>query len=213
MKKTSVFLGSALLLGAILPAGASAMMFTDWSLVDIVTNVADGELGGVKVSFSGSNIDQGITVNSFTGFNSLLFTPPLVNSDFVGFRGAPAGYNYVLTFSAPVEDPIFHFYSLASNLTFSTSHITRLSGDLDFIVDGNVLSGILNDNPNGYDANGTIQLEGSYMTISFTATYFDSREDGIVMQLGSPVPVPATILLFGTGLAGLAGSRLRRKKK
>ena len=28
-----------------------------------------------------------------------------------------------------------------------------------------------------------------------------------------PVPVPATMLLFGTGLAGLAGIRLRRKKQ
>jgi hypothetical protein len=28
----------------------------------------------------------------------------------------------------------------------------------------------------------------------------------------SPVPLPATMLLFGTGLAGLAGIRLRRKK-
>ncbi len=28
-----------------------------------------------------------------------------------------------------------------------------------------------------------------------------------------PVPVPATMLLFGTGLAGLAGTRLRRKKQ
>ena len=28
-----------------------------------------------------------------------------------------------------------------------------------------------------------------------------------------PVPLPATILLFGTGLAGLAGTKLRRKKK
>lgn len=28
----------------------------------------------------------------------------------------------------------------------------------------------------------------------------------------SPVPVPATILLFGTGLAGLVGTRIKRKK-
>ena len=30
---------------------------------------------------------------------------------------------------------------------------------------------------------------------------------------GAPVPEPATMLLFATGLAGLAGSRLRRRKK
>ena len=215
MKKTSIFLCSALLAWAILPSVASASMFTDWSLVDIVTNVASGNLGGITVNFSGSDIDQGVTDNSFTGFNSSLFTPPIANSDLVGFRGAPAGYNYVLTFSAPVEDPIFHFYSLASDLTFSTANITRLSGDSDFLVTGNVLSGTLNDNPSGYDTNGSIRLDGSFTTISFTASYLDAREDGIVMQMGTeaaPVPVPASILLFGTGIAGLAGTRLLRKK-
>jgi len=35
-----------------------------------------------------------------------------------------------------------------------------------------------------------------------------SQESG-----GEPVPEPATMLLFGTGIAGLAGTRIRRKKK
>lgn len=30
---------------------------------------------------------------------------------------------------------------------------------------------------------------------------------------GIPTPEPATLLLFGVGIAGLAGSKIRRKKK
>ncbi|MCB2170997.1 MAG: PEP-CTERM sorting domain-containing protein [Deltaproteobacteria bacterium] len=47
-----------------------------------------------------------------------------------------------------------------------------------------------------------VQLEGyrTNTTLSFDFEY-------------SPVPVPATMLLFGTGLAGLAVSRISRKKK
>jgi len=40
-------------------------------------------------------------------------------------------------------------------------------------------------------------------------TYFDMELTADV----APVPEPATMLLFGTGLVGLVGSRLRKKKK
>lgn len=36
---------------------------------------------------------------------------------------------------------------------------------------------------------------------------------GFQLQSSNPVPIPATVLLFGTGVLGLAGTRLRRKKQ
>ncbi|MBU1053289.1 MAG: PEP-CTERM sorting domain-containing protein [Proteobacteria bacterium] len=44
--------------------------------------------------------------------------------------------------------------------------------------------------------------------------WYESRIDNVVINgTSAPVPVPATMLLFGTGIAGLAGIRIRRKKK
>ena len=42
---------------------------------------------------------------------------------------------------------------------------------------------------------------------------FDNLQINGELAPVAPVPGPATILLFGTGLAGLAGIRIRRKKK
>jgi hypothetical protein len=58
--------------------------------------------------------------------------------------------------------------------------------------------------------------------ISSTASYgftlptngrFTSTSGVFLSETADPVSEPATIVLFGTGLVGLLGSRIRRKKK
>ena len=46
--------------------------------------------------------------------------------------------------------------------------------------------------------------------VASDGSFYGAAIDNVVVN---PVPIPATILLFGTGLTGLIGIRIRRKKK
>ena len=63
----------------------------------------------------------------------------------------------------------------------------------------------------GFEGNDTYTFSGNTLNVSM---FVSEPGDWVrVVTAANPVPEPATMLLFGTGLAGLVGSRIRRKKK
>ena len=58
----------------------------------------------------------------------------------------------------------------------------------------------------------TFFLKAGTYILGYSDSGVDGDYDDIIMAM-APVPEPATMLLFGAGIAGFAGLRLRRKKK
>src|SRR6202012_5901436 len=63
-------------------------------------------------------------------------------------------------------------------------------------VSGSTITGaVAPTGPDGVnDANGTVELEGTFQSISFSATFPPGPEDGILLQVGAPpAPTPAPV--------------------
>ncbi len=194
---------------------AEIVPFTDWTSANLATNTASGILGGATVTFSGGDLNTAFLSQEFTGFGSAFYTPPLATSDAIGIVATPSAPTYVITFSKVVRNPTLHLASFASTLNFGGLSVVKLSGEPTLTVSGSSVSGVTDDNPNGHDSNGTIQLPGLFTTLSFTASY--PSTDGILVQIGAAVPAvpglsPQLLIVLATtlGLLGMLSVRTAR---
>ena len=190
------------------------VVFTDWTTVDTSANVAVGSLNSASVAFTGSDINFGVTDGSFTGFNFSFFDPPLATSDVVEFKADPSVFAYTISLSLPLTNPRLHLASLGSTLDFSGISLTKLSGQSTFVVSGSTVTGQVDAGGSGFnDSNGTIQLNGTFSSITFTAQAPPAISDGIDMQLGvAAVPEPSTYAMATLCAAALFVSRCFRRR-
>ena len=91
---------------------------------------------------------------------------------------------------------MLHLASLGTTLQFpSGTSITRVSGKNDgFAVSGSTIIGAGDTAVDSYgnnDSNGTVRLNGTFTSITFTATT-GYAIDGVLLQVGAPVPPSIT---------------------
>lgn len=220
---------SACALFLVCPAHADTIAWTQWTSGTAGTATpgsATGTIGTINVTYSGQT--SGLLTNYPSWGPAATFTggvvgnaPPAANNA-VGMEGGQS-YTETITFSTVVADPIFAIWSLGSGGEAASFDFTA---DEPFTVQGggssNEFSGtalyIDGENAEGKEANGIIQFDGDFRSITFTTPEYEDyyaftigEDQTLTSQLPPPTatPEPGTLALLGTGLAGLAGVRRR----
>jgi hypothetical protein len=225
---------SVLLAGAVsgTPAHADTIAWANWTTGTAGNpGSASGTLaGGLTVTYSGQT--SGLTTEpvwtpttTFSG-GPVGNAPP--NTASVALEGTAAGAVPIMesiTFSSPVVDPVFAIWSLGQTgigasfdfLSKSPEPITLISGGPSTQFGGSTIT-VNGQTVSGNEGNGVIQFDGTFDTISFTTPNFENFYAftvGYDQTLTPSVPEPATLSLFGLGLAAVPIARkllMRRRR-
>ncbi len=232
MNRTALQTLILLLILAATPALQAQEVYVDWltatgpsATFDFGPSISGTVAIGNPMNGSGA-VSSITALDGTTNYPSTWYSPgpPPVGTEWVGggvgnVDGVnPGSVDYVITFSAPVINPRFHFLNLdAATVDFGPTTdsggspvVTSLaSGNPEFEMAGDVYNATpriafafgcedaMGGNPEG--ACGTVQLTGTYLSVTFTATDTDVSlvgGDGYNWTMSAATPVPVELQQF-----------------
>jgi hypothetical protein len=201
-------------------AHADTIAWTNWSTATSGNpGSAAGTIGSINVSYSGqtsglTNVPSWTPASTFTG-GVVGNAPP--HTPTIQLQGGSA-LTETISFSSTVVDPIFAIWSLGAPGNTASFDFSSKSGQAFNILGGGPSaefggSALTSTGSvvHGAEGNGLVQFTGSFDTITFTTPNFENYYaftvgyDATLTGGGTPgpVPEPATLSLFGLGLAAI----------
>ena len=174
---------------------------------------------GLLVSFSFVNVSYAafVTVTDTTNFLSDRTDPveDLLNygGSYVNkLEGSLDWVGWTHHFTAPAEEPFLA--TLTVSLRDDDDEMLENQWELGFGIaeDGTWDLGWVNTGDYAYDVTASYLMDGTF-TVYLGSLFGDFFIDQSILEMTSnAVPIPSTILIFGSGLVGLIGVRRKIKK-